>query len=258
MSLFEILKTPSPHKHANSVSTGRTTSSSAKKAQSNIKTLVQAFGKHVVCWINDTKHILDTITALLSLYNTARSIHRSLSNMENIRSNDIFNKFPDLKSKLLGSLAVDIENTIYYIKVYLKGISDLIAAMRSTVSDGMNLITDELPTNIQEKNDIFSIDHILTMQTIHSQIELEYSKYCRLFDNVTRVHAMNNDLDSNDVDTHIIEEELSMLLLLQQALLAGAIQDDERGAPSNDDNTFLNKSNIQIFLITNNAMPDHE
>jgi hypothetical protein len=178
--------------------------------------------------------------------------------MEYIKSNDTFNKFPDLKSKLLGSLAVDIENTIYYTKVYLKGISDLIAAMRSTVSDGMNLITDELPSNLQEKNDIFSIDHILTMQTIHSQIELEYSKYCRLFDNVTRVHAMNNDLDSNDVDTHRIEEELSMLLLLQQALLAGAIQDDEIGAPYNDDNTFLNKSNIQIFLITNNAMPDHE
>ena len=250
-----MLKTPSPHKPGAGGSGGsRASSSSAKKAQSNIKSIVQAFGKHVVCWIKDTKHLLDTVTALVSLYNTIRAIHRCLNKIGMIKSDSFYSKFPDLKNKLLGSLAADIENTIYYIKVYLKGISDLTAAMRSTVSDGMNLITDELPHNLQEKNDIFTMDHILTIQTIHSQIELEYNKYCRLFETMTHVHTVKND-DSNDIDTYIIQEELSMLLLLQQALLDGIINDDDKGTSSND-NTFLNKSNIQIFLITNNVTTD--
>lgn len=251
MSLFEMLKTPSPHKSGEKGSGGsRVSSSSAKKAQSSIKSIVQAFGKYVVTWINDTKHLLDTVTALVSLYNTTRAIHRCLSKVGMTKSDSFYGKFPDLKNKLLGLLAADIENTIFYIKVYLKGISDLTAAMRSTVSDGMNLITDELPHNLQEKNDIFTMDHILTIQTIHSQIELEYNKYCRSFEAVTRIYAVKTD-GSNDIDTHIIEEELSMLLLLQQALLDGTINDDERGTSRNE-NTFFNKLNIEIFLTTNN------
>jgi len=254
MSLFELLKTPSPYKKGASSSGGNRSTSSfssnTKKIQSTIKSLVQLFGKHVNGWMNDTKHLVDTTTALLSLYNTLRAIHRCLNSR-----NDISWQFPDLKTRLLGLLTSDIENTIYYIKIYLKGMSDLTAAMRSTVSDGMNLITDEEPSHLHDTNDVFTIDHILTMQTIHSQIELEYGKYCRLFDNFTRFNGVKSYCDINDIDTYTIEEEISTLLMLNQALLDGTIDENETGTNANE-NTFLNKSNIQIFLMTNNITPD--
>lgn len=206
----------------------------SKKKQSQIKSFVLVFGKIIINWKSDVDQIEQLLMSLIQLYSVSQSVYKTSSlcnDIENLNIDKeirVFSKFTNLGSNILYGIIIDIEAIILQIKKLMRNMGDIIAAMKINSYDSMRLVADEHPDVFSDYNSIFNTDHVIHMNNIQIQYELEYQRKEKLISNIILVdqsliynwndeeNKISNIVDiwRDDCNDCIINQELVEAFLL--------------------------------------------
>jgi hypothetical protein len=208
----------------------------SKKKQSQIKSFVLVFGKIIINWKSNVDQIEQLLMSLIQLYSVSHSVNKTSVSCNDIENSNIdketriFSKFINLGPKILSDIVIDIEAIILEIKKIMRSMGDIIAAMKINSHDSMRLVTDEHPEIFSDHNSIFNTDHVLDMNNIQIQYELEYQRKEKLISNIILIQSLIYNWN---------EEENKLTNILD------IWRDDYNDC-------YISQELVQSFLLTNN------
>ena len=175
----------------------------SKKIQSSIKASVSAFGKQVLnAHTHRYKSILDMI--LLSKIMSWRHdvgemrklLHKLAANLKvkdaverskyHMTANRVFEPFPGARDLITGAIIKESENLISQLRTFMRGIGDVVTAMRFTASGVYNEVVDLPAAALASSASVFTEDHMLDIQQLYGQFENEYTRKTALVEGILR------------------------------------------------------------------------
>lgn len=224
---------------------------SQKKTQSALKSNVATFGKVLSRWHSDVRQLFLLLHNLGQLCGTADAIRmvihdshkddQQLTHMETY-SNDITNmdvrkkavsrecrngwglnsrkcgshllqKFPSAGPIMLSLIFSDVSAVIVEIRRIIRGLGDVSAALKMTLTDAIKIVTGEDPNLFLSPDTIFTADHVADMTTLFSQHEKGIEIILIFNFNVMSSHLISSHLFSFFLSRDNFLDPLSLLHL---------------------------------------------
>ena len=162
--------------------------SAVKKHQSQIKTFVQSFGKLLQVWKHECEQIYILLQGLMELAQNTTAV---ISTAKKHEKDMMFLKFPDLGTKLIGGLLVDMESILSQLRLFERRLGDVHSAMVLLQRDTSKYLLTINPDHFTSDS-IFNVDHLLEIQSIRSQHAREYERKSKLLHELLEINTNTN------------------------------------------------------------------
>lgn len=224
---------PSPGGSGKRGTPGQSPGGSAIKAkQSKLKQHVQAYGKLLQSWQSDVSFMKELIEGIARSQKAIDSVRRCVDR----RGLALFVRFPQVDEKIVALLVKDMELYCNALRQHMQGLGDVFAAMQFTSNDALQAVLGE-PADALPDDSVFTADHVLDVQQLHSQFSLEMRRKQTLLDAL---------LSSRDSDSH---DEWALLP-------RSSLEECLRSWDDGEESSYIDVDLVRAFLLQNvNTQP---
>jgi hypothetical protein len=231
--------------------------SEGKKKQSQIKGLVQEFGKLIISWRHTTKEIEKLIRATSSILGNYHSIDKYFGKPSIGSRGSLQADFPDLHARLRQRLTVSIEGNIKHMQQFWTRLGDIHSAIVKASMDASRIILNEDPDVYFCVNDIFTPDHLLQITSMQIQYSLEYERKFRLIQKLNLVDYP----DTSVIDRQHVQSDVSSMNLRPSKNRVSEYETLQSGFSQTlrcwgdlSEISFIIHDNVEAFMLTNNVV----
>ena len=248
--------------------------SAVKAKQSQLKQLVQSFGKLILSWQGDVGFMHELLEALERTQRSLDCLQRcTMDNQSQARS--LFSRFPETTQRLTALLIKDMEVYCNALRQHMHGLGDVFAAMQFAANDLFSVALGERHDALgnEDESAIFSVEHVLEVQRLQSQFSLEYQRKQGLLDALIGGVLLGSELGLGPGSRALHEQQQqkegrsrgdgSLNALLPRGALEACLQGwqdgtsaaigaTERGiCSSSGSGSFLDGDMVRAFIVQN-------
>lgn len=260
------LKTPSPATgkgkgltFLSGASSGRPSSlnkSLTKKLQSQIKTVVQNFGKLLLTWQHESEQIALLLNYLKESLVTKQSVQAVVTRL---KGQALFQGHPHLEERIISRILADAESMFTQLRTFQRRMGDLHAALIFSSHDASKLLIGQSP-DVFPMDCVFNADHLLDIQKLRFQHTREYERKIELLHKILQINSSKSNSNSNSHnETETTPKSLSSSFISEEEETTCSFyrisnfELDKAIAewPDSCRDSFINNEEVTIFLLRN-------